>query len=155
MWHVTRDMWHVTCDTWHVTRLGGWTFSQNFGKNVGFPPFRFISEYFFSLIFFCKIWKVAIPNPDQPPYDLTWHIRFSGPKINIFLPVTWLNIFCFKMLQKSSLSFMIWWICLSAGLKNDCWSAWCELPLPWFTIYSWSLQMASPLITNFCFAWNH
>ena len=27
-----------------------------------------------------------------------------------------------------------------------------ELPLPWFTIYSWSLLMAClPLITNFCF----
>ena len=32
MWHVTRDMWHVTCDTWHVTRLGEWTFSQNFSS---------------------------------------------------------------------------------------------------------------------------
>ena len=30
MWQVTHDTWHVTCDTWHVTRLGGWTFSQNF-----------------------------------------------------------------------------------------------------------------------------
>ena len=32
MWHVTRDAWHVTCDMWNVTRLGGWTFSQNFSS---------------------------------------------------------------------------------------------------------------------------
>ena len=25
-------MWHVTRDMWHVTRLGGWTFSQNFSS---------------------------------------------------------------------------------------------------------------------------
>ena len=30
--HVTRDTWHMTHDTWHVTRLGGWTFSQNFSS---------------------------------------------------------------------------------------------------------------------------
>jgi hypothetical protein len=29
---VSCDMWHVTHDTWHVTRLGGWTFSQNFSS---------------------------------------------------------------------------------------------------------------------------
>ena len=32
MWHVTFDTWHVTCDMWHVSRLGGWTFSQNFSS---------------------------------------------------------------------------------------------------------------------------
>ena len=32
MWHLTRDTWHATCDTWHVTRLGVWTFSQNFSS---------------------------------------------------------------------------------------------------------------------------
>ena len=31
-WHVTRDTWTVTLDMWHVTRLGGWTFSQNFSS---------------------------------------------------------------------------------------------------------------------------
>ena len=26
------DTWHVTRDMWHMTRLGGWTFSQNFSS---------------------------------------------------------------------------------------------------------------------------
>ena len=29
---MTGDMWQVTVDMWHVTRLGGWTFSQNFSS---------------------------------------------------------------------------------------------------------------------------
>ena len=31
---MTRDMWHVTHDMLHVTRLGGWTFSQNFSSQA-------------------------------------------------------------------------------------------------------------------------
>ena len=32
-----------------------------------------------------KLWKIilAIPSPDQPPYDLTWHIIVRGPKTKI------------------------------------------------------------------------
>ena len=30
--YVTLDTRHVTRDMWHVTRLGGWTFSQNFSS---------------------------------------------------------------------------------------------------------------------------
>ena len=30
LWHVTYDIWHMTRDMLLVTRLGRWTFSQNF-----------------------------------------------------------------------------------------------------------------------------
>ena len=94
------------------------------GKNVEFPFFRFISEYFFFFQIFLNL-KFTIPNPDQPPYDLTWRIRFSGPKQKNSFPLKlYLVLNTFKRI--SSLSVMTIWTGLSAGLINVCRSARCH-----------------------------
>ena len=45
--------------------------------------------------------------PDQPPYNITWHIVFSRPKKNIFFYFL-LQIICFKNYYKNNVLCLLW-----------------------------------------------
>ena len=70
----------VTCHMSDVT----FHFISFHSKNLGFPFLDKFQNFFF-FFRFRKNLKFAISSPDQPPYNLTWHIRFIGTITNIFL----------------------------------------------------------------------
>ena len=60
------------------------------GKNLVFTISWFILDFFFLFRIILKFQNFTIPSPDQPPYDLTWHIRFGKRKLNIFInDISW------------------------------------------------------------------
>ena len=71
----------------------------NTGKTLVFTISWFILDFF-------QYQNVAIPSPDQPAYNLTWHIRFSKPKLNIFADdISW-----YHTSKKGALSIETKWI---------------------------------------------
>ena len=64
--------------------------------------------------FFLPSQNFAIPNPDQPPYNLTWHIRFSKPKLNIFVD----NISWYHTSKKGSLSIETKWTACARSKRD-------------------------------------
>ena len=59
-------------------------FSKTLGKNLVLTFSWFIPGFFFIDSGFFKSPIFSILSPNQPLYDLTWHIRLSKPKRNIF-----------------------------------------------------------------------
>ena len=54
------------------------------GKHFVFIIFWFILDFFSIITDFLLSQNFANSSPDQPPYNFTWHIRFSERKLNIF-----------------------------------------------------------------------
>ena len=77
--------------------------------------FLIYSWIFFRILeFFFQSKNFAIPNPDQPPYDLTWLIRFSKPKLNFFVnDISW-----YHTSKKGSLSIETKWIACARSKRD-------------------------------------
>ena len=54
---------------------------ENFWKTYKQVKLDLLQIYYLFLILFQNF---ATPSPDQPPFNLTWHIMFNKPKYNIY-----------------------------------------------------------------------
>ena len=84
------------------------------GQKFSIHHFKMYSGIFSLFRIFLKFQNFAILSPDQPLYDLTWHIRFSEPKLNIFVD----KISCYHTSKKGSLSIKTKWIACARSKRD-------------------------------------